>query len=70
MNTTCRFLALISLFAGLLEKALFLGEYQHVYAHGKSVTGVIIFAELVSSLSRTVGKMLVVIVSLGYGIVK
>ncbi|XP_077863141.1 LOW QUALITY PROTEIN: transmembrane protein 87A-like, partial [Saccoglossus kowalevskii] len=55
---------------GLLEKAVFLGEYQHVNTNGESVSGAVIFAELVSSLKRTVARMLVIIVSLGFGIVK
>lgn len=32
--------------------------------------GLLIFAELVSALKRTLARLLVIIVSLGYGIVK
>lgn len=35
-----------------------------------SAPGLLIFAELVSALKRTLARLLVIIVSLGYGIVK
>ena len=35
-----------------------------------TVRGAVIFAELVSCLKRTLARMLVIIVSLGFGIVK
>lgn len=35
-----------------------------------SASGLLIFAELVSALKRTLARLLVIIVSLGYGIVK
>ncbi|XP_070579150.1 transmembrane protein 87A-like [Ptychodera flava] len=55
---------------GLLEKAVFYGEYQHINSNGVSVSGAVVFAELVSCLKRTLARMLVIIVSLGFGIVK
>ncbi|XP_077997002.1 transmembrane protein 87A-like [Glandiceps talaboti] len=55
---------------GLLEKAVFYGEYQHINSNGDSVSGAVVFAELVSCLKRTLARMLVIIVSLGFGIVK
>ncbi|VDH96838.1 Hypothetical predicted protein [Mytilus galloprovincialis] len=55
---------------GMLEKAVFYGEYQSVSSTGKSVPGAIVFAELVSCVKRALARMLVIIVSLGFGIVK
>ncbi|KAI8784885.1 transmembrane protein 87A isoform X2 [Biomphalaria glabrata] len=55
---------------GMLEKAVFFAEYENINKTGQSVKGAIIFAELVSCLKRTLARMLVIIVSLGYGIVK
>jgi hypothetical protein len=58
------------IFLGMLEKAIFFAEYESINATGLSVRGAVVFAELVSCLKRTVARMLVVIVSLGFGIVK
>ncbi|KAK3769533.1 hypothetical protein RRG08_044728 [Elysia crispata] len=55
---------------GMLEKAVFFAEYENVNKTGRSVHGAVIFAELVSCVKRTLARMLVIIVSLGYGIVK
>jgi hypothetical protein len=58
------------IFLGMLEKAVFFGEFENINKTGQSVRGAIIVAELVSCLKRTLARMLVLIVSLGYGIVK
>lgn len=58
------------IFLGMIEKAVFYAEYQSVNSTGNSVQGAVLFAELVSCLKRTLARMLVVIVSLGFGIVK
>lgn len=42
--------------------------FQHIYF--TLAPGLLIFAELVSALKRTLARLLVIIVSLGYGIVK
>ncbi|XP_025104435.1 transmembrane protein 87A-like [Pomacea canaliculata] len=55
---------------GMLEKAVFFAEYENINNTGVSVRGAVIFAELVSCLKRTLARMLVIIVSLGFGIVK
>ncbi|MCL4130333.1 UNVERIFIED_CONTAM: hypothetical protein GTU68_023795 [Idotea baltica] len=55
---------------GMLEKAVFTAEYESVNKRGVSVPGLIIFAELVSCAKRTLSRMLVIIVSFGFGIVK
>ncbi|XP_071949486.1 transmembrane protein 87A-like [Antedon mediterranea] len=55
---------------GLLEKVVFYSEYQHMNVTGFSSPGALIFAELVSCLKRTVARMLVIIISMGYGITK
>ncbi|XP_070179641.1 transmembrane protein 87A-like isoform X2 [Littorina saxatilis] len=55
---------------GMLEKAVFFGEYENINKTGESVHGAVIFAELVSCMKRTLARMLVIIVSLGFGIVK
>ncbi|KAK3929955.1 Transmembrane protein 87A [Frankliniella fusca] len=55
---------------GMLEKAVFYAEYQSINSRGTSVEGAVLFAELVSCAKRTLARMLVIIVSLGFGIVK
>uniref|UniRef100_A0A3B3ZBJ3 GOST seven transmembrane domain-containing protein n=1 Tax=Periophthalmus magnuspinnatus TaxID=409849 RepID=A0A3B3ZBJ3_9GOBI len=46
----------------------FCAEYENTNAVG-SASGLLIFAELISALKRTLARLLVIIVSLGYGIV-
>lgn len=55
---------------GMLEKAMFYAEYQSINSNGVSVRGAVLLAEWVSCAKRTLARMLVVIVSLGFGIVK
>ncbi|OWF36493.1 Transmembrane protein 87A [Mizuhopecten yessoensis] len=55
---------------GMLEKAVFYAEFQSISSTGQSVRGAVIFAEFVSCLKRTLARILVIIVSLGFGIVK
>lgn len=58
------------IFLGMLEKAVFYTEYQNINNTGLSTQGLLIFAELTSAVKRTLARLLVIIVSLGYGIVK
>ena len=55
---------------GMIEKAVFYAEHQSLNSTGVSVKGAVLFAEILSCLKRTVARMLVIIVSLGFGIVK
>ncbi|XP_004082823.2 transmembrane protein 87A [Oryzias latipes] len=55
---------------GMLEKAVFYSEYQSIRYRGDYVLGAVVFAELLSALKRSLARILVLIVSLGYGIVK
>lgn len=55
---------------GMLEKAMFYAEYQSIDTTGVSVRGAVLLAEWVSCAKRTLARMLVIIVSLGFGIVK
>ncbi|XP_041827759.1 transmembrane protein 87A-like isoform X1 [Melanotaenia boesemani] len=55
---------------GMLEKAVFYSEYQNIRYKGDYVLDAVIFAELLSALKRSLARILVLIVSLGYGIVK
>lgn len=55
---------------GMLEKAMFYAEYQSINSTGVSVRGAVLLAEWVSCAKRTLARMLVIIVSLGFGIVK
>ncbi|XP_069063067.1 transmembrane protein 87A-like isoform X2 [Pleurodeles waltl] len=55
---------------GLLEKIVFYAEFQNIQTHGESVLGAEIFAEILCSMKRMLARVLVVIASLGYGIVK
>ncbi|KAL4641273.1 transmembrane protein 87B isoform X1 [Arapaima gigas] len=58
------------IFLGMVEMAVFCAEYENTNAVGSASQGLLIFAELVSALKRTLARLLVIIVSLGYGIVK
>ncbi|KAG7334321.1 hypothetical protein KOW79_002728 [Hemibagrus wyckioides] len=58
------------IFLGMIEMAVFCAEYENANAVGSATQGLLIFAELVSALKRTLARLLVIIVSLGYGIVK
>lgn len=58
------------IFLGMLEMAVFTAEYSSLNGRGYSVSGLLIVAELVSCAKRTLARMLVIIVSLGFGIVK
>ncbi|XP_064394797.1 transmembrane protein 87A-like [Halichondria panicea] len=54
---------------GFMEKALFLAEYDSVNK-GNELHLLIVLAVVVSALKRSLSRMLLVIVSLGYGIVR
>lgn len=58
------------IFLGMLEKAVFYAEYQSVNNSGSSFKGAVLLAETLSCLKRTLARMLVIIVSLGFGIIK
>ncbi|TNN61760.1 Transmembrane protein 87A [Liparis tanakae] len=58
------------IFLGMVEKAVFCAEYENTNTVGSASPGLLIFAELVSALKRILARLLVIIVSLGYGIVK
>uniref|UniRef100_A0A8D0GXP3 Transmembrane protein 87A n=1 Tax=Sphenodon punctatus TaxID=8508 RepID=A0A8D0GXP3_SPHPU len=55
---------------GMLEKAVFYAEYQSIQSQGQSVQGAVIFAEVLCAVKRMLARVLVIIASLGYGIVK
>ncbi|XP_045104457.1 transmembrane protein 87A-like [Portunus trituberculatus] len=58
------------IFLGMLEMSMFTAEYSSLNGRGYSVSGLLIVAELVSCAKRTLARMLIIIVSLGFGIVK
>ncbi|XP_060800055.1 transmembrane protein 87A-like [Neoarius graeffei] len=58
------------IFLGMLEKAVYYAEFQRVCYDGFSVQGAVVFAEVFSAVKRTLARVLVIIASLGYGIVK
>nr|XP_006004625.2 PREDICTED: transmembrane protein 87A [Latimeria chalumnae] len=58
------------IFLGMLEKAVFYAEFQSIRYKGESVQGAVILAEVLSAVKRSLARILVIIVSLGYGIVK
>ncbi|XP_013888749.1 transmembrane protein 87A [Austrofundulus limnaeus] len=58
------------IFLGMLEKAVYYAEFQSIRYDGVSVHGAVVFAELLSSLKRTLARVLIIIASLGYGIIK
>ncbi|CAF1569779.1 unnamed protein product [Rotaria magnacalcarata] len=55
---------------GMVEKSAFLAEYDTLNRNGYKVHYAIVTAEILSCLKRAVSRMLVIIVALGYGIVK
>lgn len=55
---------------GMLEKATFYAEIQSINSTGTRIQGIMLFAEWVSCAKRTLARMLVIVVSLGFGIVK
>ncbi|XP_033880464.1 transmembrane protein 87A-like isoform X2 [Acipenser ruthenus] len=57
-------------FLGMLEKAVYYAEFQSIRYNGVSVQGAVVFAEILSAVKRTLARVLVIIASLGYGIVK
>ncbi len=44
------------IFLGMLEKAMFLAEFNNINATGKSTTGLIFAAEIVSCAKRTLAR--------------
>ncbi|XP_054649439.1 transmembrane protein 87A-like isoform X2 [Dunckerocampus dactyliophorus] len=58
------------IFLGMLEKAICYAEFQSIRYDGVSVQGAVVFAEVLSAVKRTLARVLVIIASLGYGIVK
>ncbi|XP_060840967.1 transmembrane protein 87A isoform X1 [Rhopalosiphum padi] len=57
---------------GMVEKAAFYAEYHelNLTGHLDNIYGVMTMAEVISCLKRTLARTLVIIVSLGFGIVK
>ncbi|KAJ8045312.1 Transmembrane protein 87A [Holothuria leucospilota] len=55
---------------GLVEKAAFYGKFEHMNNKGAESNIGILLAELVSCVKRTLARLLVVIVSIGYGITR
>ncbi|XP_014272992.1 transmembrane protein 87B isoform X1 [Halyomorpha halys] len=58
------------IFLGMLEVATFYAEYSNFNSTGLTIEWVVLTAEIVSCAKRTLARMLVIIVSLGFGIVK
>ncbi|XP_051813966.1 LOW QUALITY PROTEIN: transmembrane protein 87A-like [Acanthochromis polyacanthus] len=58
------------IFLGMIEKAVYYAEFQSIRYDGQSVKGAVVFAEVLSAVKRTLARVLVIIASLGYGIVK
>lgn len=56
----------------MVEKAAFYAEYYELNLTGKldNIYGVMTMAEVIYCLKRTLARILVIIVSLGFGIVK
>uniref|UniRef100_A0A0N5A3M2 Transmembrane receptor, eukaryota family-containing protein n=1 Tax=Parastrongyloides trichosuri TaxID=131310 RepID=A0A0N5A3M2_PARTI len=60
----------IVILVGLIEKAVFLSEFSTVNETGYTTVGMIEFAEIISAFKRTLSRILIIIVSIGYGVVK
>ncbi|CAI2356948.1 unnamed protein product [Caenorhabditis sp. 36 PRJEB53466] len=55
---------------GMVEKAFFLSEYATMNDTGSSIDGILEVAEIVSCAKKTMSRVLVIIVCVGYGVVK
>lgn len=55
---------------GMIEKAVFYAEYSNMNLTGESIEGLLELAELTSCLKRTMARVLIIIVSVGFGVVK
>ncbi|KAK1900594.1 Transmembrane protein 87A [Dissostichus eleginoides] len=55
------------IFLGMVEKAVYYAELQNIRYN---VQGAVVFAVVLSAVKRTLARILVIIASLGYGIVK
>lgn len=55
---------------GMLEMATFYAEFSSINSSGSCDQSTVLLAELVSCGKRTLARMLVIVVSLGFGIVK
>ena len=55
---------------GLIEQAVFLAEYEKMNSTGVLFQWAEMVAEFVSILKKTLARGLVLIVSLGYGLIK
>ncbi|XP_038623035.1 transmembrane protein 87A-like isoform X2 [Tachyglossus aculeatus] len=55
---------------GMVEKAVAYAQLQALQTHGTAVPAAVVFAEVLCAVKRTLARVLVIIASLGYGIVK
>ncbi|XP_028922286.1 transmembrane protein 87A-like [Ornithorhynchus anatinus] len=55
---------------GMVEKAVAYAQLQALQTHGTAVPGAVVFAEVLCAVKRMLARVLVIIASLGYGIVK
>ncbi|XP_028392984.1 transmembrane protein 87A-like [Dendronephthya gigantea] len=55
---------------GMLEKAIFFSEYNNVNNTGVPAHGLVVLALVLSCIKRTLSRILIIIVSMGFGIVK
>lgn len=53
-----------------VPQAVFYAEYYSINSTGTSVIGAVLVAEVISCAKRTLARMLVIVVSIGFGIVK
>ena len=65
-----QFYIAIVILLGMLEKAIFYGVYQSINSQGVLNRNVYYLAEIFSCLKRTLARVLVIIVSCGYEIIK
>lgn len=65
-----QFCIAIVILLGMLEKAIFYGVYQSLNSNGVLERNTFYLAELFSCLKRTLARVLVIIVSCGFEIIK
>lgn len=58
------------IFLGMMEMAIFYADYHHWNSEGIRSKGLMVFAVMVSCAKATLARLLVLVVSMGFGVVK
>eukprot|EP01147_Barroeca_monosierra_P011009 gene11009-3081_t len=58
------------IFFGMMEMSIRFGDYDHIQRQGTRSTGLMVFSVLLSAIKQTLFRLLLLVISMGYGIVK